>query len=285
MWWKIILFIILGLAVLIAGALFYGAYRWQTATEEMHKNLAAARLSISPRIFDTNELEGLPAPVQRYFRAALTSGQPMISVVNLEQTGIFNMSESGKQWKPFTATQQFITQRPGFDWEARVMMMPGVAVRVHDAYIAGVGILHASLFGLFTMAHQRGTPEAAQCELLRFFAEAVWYPTALLPSQGVHWEVVDDTAARATLRDGATTVTLLFRFGGDSLIESVRAEARGRTIPGTTIPIPWECRLSSHELRDGMRIPLEGEAAYLLPEGPKSYYRGRVTKLSYEFAQ
>ena len=285
MCWKIILFIILGLAVLIAGALFYGAYRWQTATEEMHKNLAAARLSISPRIFDTNELEGLPAPVQRYFRAALTSGQPMISVVNLEQTGIFNMSESGKQWKPFTATQQFITQRPGFDWEARVMMMPGVAVRVHDAYIAGVGILHASLFGLFSMANQRGTPEAAQGELLRFFAEVVWHPTALLPSQGVQWEAVNDTSAKATLKDGATTVTLLFRFGHDSLIESVRAEARGRTIPGTTIPIPWECRLSSYEPRDGMRIPLEGEAADLLPEGPKSYFRGRVTKLSYEFAQ
>ena len=280
-----ILFISLGLAVIIAVALFYGARRWQTATDEMHKNLAAARLLISPKLYDTNELEGLPAPVQRYFRVALTKGQPMISMVNLEQIGTFNMSETGEQWKPFTATQRFITQRPGFDWEARIVMMPGVAVRVHDAYIAGVGILHASLFGLFTMANQRGTPEAAQGELLRFFAEAVWYPTALLPSQGVHWEAVDDTSARAILKDGETTVMLLFRFGGDSLIESVRAEARGRTIPGTTIPIPWEGRFSNYELREGMRIPLEGEVAWILPEGPKCYFRGRVTKLSYEFAQ
>ena len=164
-------------------------------------------------------------------------------------------------------------------------MMPGITVRVHDAYIAGTGILHASLFGLFSMANQRGTPEAAQGELLRFFAEAVWYPTALLPSQGVHWEAVDDTSARAILKDGETTVMLLFRFGGDSLIESVRAEARGRTIPGTTIPIPWEGRFSNYELREGMRIPLEGEIAWILPKGPKCYFRGRVTKLSYEFAQ
>ena len=280
-----ILFISLGLAVIIAVALFYGARRWQTATDEMHKNLAAACLPIERKTYDADELEGLPAPVQRYFRAVLKDGQPLISAVSLEQIGTFNMSEAGEQWKPFTATQRVITQRPGFDWEARVMMMPGVAVRVHDAYIAGVGILHASLFGLFTMANQRGTPEAVQGELLRFFAEAVWYPTALLPSQGVHWEAVDDTSAKSTLKDGETTVMLLFRFGGDSLIESVRAEARGRTIPGTTIPIPWEGRFSNYELREGMRIPLEGEIAWILPKGPKCYFRGRVTKLSYEFAQ
>ncbi len=282
---KMILFISLGLAVLIAVALFYGARRWQTAMDEMHKNLDAARLRIKPKTYDVKELERLPAPVQRYFRAALTSGQLIISVVNLEQTGTFNMSETGEQWRPFSATQQVITQRPGFDWEARVMMMPGIAVRVHDAYIEGVGILHASLFGLVSLANQRGTPEAAQGELLRFFAEAAWYPTALLPSQGVQWEAVNDTSAKATLRDGETIATLLFRFGHDSLIESVRAETRGRTVAGTTISIPWECRLSSYELRDGMHIPLEGEAAYLLPEGPKSYFRGRVTRLSYEFAQ
>ena len=39
--------------------------------------------------------------------------------------------------------------------------------------------------------------EVAQGELMRFFAEAAWYPTALLPSQGVRWQAVDDTSARA----------------------------------------------------------------------------------------
>jgi hypothetical protein len=34
----------------------------------------------------------------------------------------------------------------------------------------------------------RGTTEIAQGEL---FSETLWYPTALLPSQGIHWEVED----------------------------------------------------------------------------------------------
>lgn len=34
-----------------------------------------------------------------------------------------------------------------------------------------------------------------------------------------------------------------------------------------------------------MRVPMEAEVAWLLPEGPLPYWRGRITKLSYEFAQ
>ncbi|WP_247216950.1 DUF6544 family protein [Synechococcus sp. C9] len=283
--WKMILLVILRLLVIITVALLYGISRWQSSTREMHEKLEAARLPIEPRVYDSTELNGLPAPVQRYFRAVLKDGQPMVLAVSVEHTGTFNMSETGEQWRSFTSTQRVITRRPGFDWEARVAMMPGLTVRVHDAYIAGEGILHASLFGLVSLVNLRGTPEVAQGELMRFFAETAWYPTALLPSQGVQWEPVNDASAKATLKDGETTLTMLFRFNEDGLIASMRAEARGRTVAGAVIPTPWEGRWSNYKLRDGMLIPLEGEVAWILPEGPKPYWRGGITRLSYEFTQ
>jgi len=282
---KTILLVILGLVVMIAGTLAYGMLRWQSATQAMQAKLEAAQRPSGPKVYRANELNNLPAPVQRYFHAVLTDGQPIIAAVSMEHTGTFNMSESGEQWRPFTATQRVITQRPGFDWEARIAMMPGLPVRVHDAYIAGEGILHASLFGLVSMANLRGTPAMAQGELLRFFAEAAWYPTALLPSQGVQWTVIDNTSARATLKDGETSVTLLFRFHENGLIESVRAEARGRTVAGMVIPTAWEGHWNHYALRDGMQIPLEGEVAWMLPAGSKTYWRGRITNVSYTFVQ
>lgn len=39
-------------------------------------------------------------------------------------------------------------------------------------------------------------------------------------------------SAKARLKDGETAVTLLFRFDENGLIESVRAEARGRAVAG-----------------------------------------------------
>ena len=196
------------------------------------------------------------------------------------------MSETSEQWKPFTSKQRVITRRPGFDWDARIMILPGVPVLIHDAYIAGSGLLRGAILGLVPVVDIADTPELAQGELLRFFAEAAWYPTALLPSQGVRWEAVDATSARATLTDGTLAVTLLIRFNEVGLIETARAEARGRGITdGKMAFAPWQCRFWNYTVRDGMRIPLEGEVAWLLPGDTKLYYRGTTTSLVYEFAK
>ena len=284
MWKRIVLFI-LGLAATSAAAVVYGSYRWRAATTELLSSLEAGRAMIKPPIYLASELVELPSSVQRYFRTVLTDGQPMIAAVHLQHTGTFNMSVTKEQWKPFSSTQRVIIRRPGFDWEARIAMMPGLKVRVHDAYIVGEGILHASLFGLVSVAKQRGTPDAAHGELLRFFAEAAWYPTALLPSAGVRWVAADDRSATATMKDGDTAVTLLFRFNADGLIASVRAEARGAFIDGVSIPTPWECSFSSYEQHDGMCIPMVGEVAWMFPNGPQFYWRGRTTSIIYEFSQ
>lgn len=283
MWLKVTAIIVLVLTACLAAAVIYGARSWDAETRDLRTQLEAARVPIQPRIFDVRELDGLPAPVQRYFRLALKEGQPLVAAASVEHVGTFIVSEAAEQWRPFTSTQRVITRRPGFDWDARISMMPGISVHVHDAYVAGEGILHAALFGLVTLANMRGTPEAAQGELVRFYAEAVWYPTALLPSQGVRWEAVDETSAKATMQDGDVSLTLLFRFSDSGLIGSVRAEARGRVVSGALIPTPWEGRVWRYELRDGMHVPMEAEVAWVFAEGPKPYWRGRITTLSYEF--
>lgn len=37
--------------------------------------------------------------------------------------------------------------------------------------------------------------------------------------------------------------------------------------------------------RSGMQVPLDGEVAWLLPQGERPYWRGRITKIEYEFAR
>jgi hypothetical protein len=177
-----------------------------------------------------------------------------------------------------------VTRRPGFVWDARVAILPGIAVHVHDAYIAGVGLLKPSLLGLYALADLHGEGEIARGELLRYFAKAAWYPTALLPSQGVRWDAVDDRSAKATLADSALSVTMRVEFDGAGLIESTFVEARGATIGKAIVQTPWECRVSNYRERDGMRVPSAGEAAWLHPQGRRPYWRGTIASASYEFA-
>jgi hypothetical protein len=280
-----VLLIIFSPAVLFVGAWLYGARRWNAETRALRARLDAARMPVQPRSVDFRELEGLPAPVGRYFRLVLNEGQPMVSGVRVRHTGTFNMGESTDQWKPFTSDQVVVTHRPGFDWNARVTMMAGLPVRVHDAYIDGEGVLRASVLGLFPVADMRGTGDVAEGELMRFFAEAAWYPTALLPSQGVCWEAAGDRSAYATLDEGGHAIRMLFTFDVLGLIETVHAEARGRSVGGAIVPTPWQGRFWNYEKRGGMLVPMDGEVAWLPPEDEKPYWRGHIAEISHEFAR
>ncbi len=281
---RIALLIAVGLVAVGVVAITIGAARWRTRTAMLQQRLDAARVRIEPRSYDVRELEGLPEPVQRFFKAVLTDGQPLVAGVRLSHAGTFNMGTTSDQWKPFTSTQRVVTRRPGFVWDGRISMLPGLNVRVHDVYVAGEGVLHATLFGLITMARAEGTRELAEGELMRFFAEAAWYPTALLPSQGVTWQAADAASARATLSDGDAAITLTFRFDNEGLLRSVAADARGRTVGSAVIPTPWEGRWDEYGTRDGMRVPLRGEVAWLLPEGRQPYWRGSLQTIEFEFA-
>ncbi|MDP2835118.1 MAG: hypothetical protein Q8Q28_17810 [Pseudomonadota bacterium] len=277
------------LGVTAVGLSVYGAKRWTDTTRTLTSRLEAARISENVRPpplarFDSRELEGLPAPVQRYFRAVLKEGQPIIAAATVELAGTINLSATDEQWKPFRSRQRVVTRRPGFLWDAQVSLLPGVAVRVVDSYIAGEGLLRAAVLGLFTVADVHGGGEIARGEFMRFFAEAAWYPTALLPSQGVRWEAVDAASANATIVDGPLTLTLLFRFSAAGLIDSFRAEARGAGVGKEMVMVPWEGSFSNYRVLDGMTVPFTGEVAWVRPEGRKPYFHGAITLLTYAFS-
>jgi hypothetical protein len=284
MWIKIISFGIPLIIVIIGGVLVYGSLRWRNVTDSRVAQLEAS--SVAPRIliYSEAELEGLPDPVKRYFRAVLPDGQPIVTRVRLTQDGEFLMREAEDGWRPFTATQDFTTRPPGFLWDARVKMVPGLSVYVHDAYIAGTGMLHGEILGLIPVVDYAGTPEAAEGELLRYLAEAAWFPTALLPSQGVQWTAIDDSSARATLTDGKTTVSLDFHFNADGEITRAFAASRPREVDGEAHPTPWVCSYADYEERDGMRVPTRGAVEWRLEDRRLPYWRGRVLEITYEYA-
>jgi hypothetical protein len=273
-----------GIGALAAAALVAGPVRWQAGTRRLRSRLEAGRVPVYPSRVQFSELEGLPEPVARYFRVVLRDGQPMIAGLRVRHRGTFNMGRGTDWWRPFSSEQRVIVRRPGFDWNARVRMLPGLPVFVHDAYVGGEGILQASVLGLLPVVYMRGSGAIAEGELMRFFAEAAWYPTALLPSQGVRWEAVDGHSARATLSDGPIVLSLLFTFDADGHLAGVRADARGYAEGSRIIPMPWEGRFWDHAQRDGMVVPLQGEVAWLLPGGRKPYWRGRLTAIAYEYA-
>ncbi|MGA1411773.1 MAG: DUF6920 family protein [Prochlorotrichaceae cyanobacterium] len=278
-----LLLILLGLL----GVEVYGHWQWQQKTIRIHNRLVAQTVYTTPqgpKRVDFAELEDLPFVVQRYLREALTDGQPLITQVQAEHQGQFNLGGATQRWFPFTSQQRVMIQPPGFLWDAQISPIPGIAqVLVHDAYIGGEGILTASLGGWISMMKIQARGAISQGELQRFLAEALWYPTALLPSQGVKWIALDETTAQVILRDGLIIITMTVYFNAQGLVDRVQVEDRVRAVGDRFIPTPWEGRFWDYQRWGQMLIPLQGEVAWLLPEGRCPYWRGTLTSVDYTF--
>lgn len=275
----------LGVAAAGAGAVAWGEARWRSASNRATTDLFAPTRT-EPRSVDfARELSGLPPIVVRYFRAALRDGQPMIARAHVTWGGEFNMGKPGRDnWRPFTAEQDFNPAAPGFIWNARIRFAPGVPVLVRDSFVVDRASMRGAISGLIPVVNAAASPELASGALQRYLGEAVWLPTALLPSQGVSWSPMDDTRARATLTAGATTVSLEFTFNNDGRPTTVFTPERMMDDgSGHPVPRPWEARMLSFRQQDGMMIPDRAVALWHLPGGDFEYWRGGPEGGAYQF--
>jgi len=265
----------------VGGAVALGSWAWNRTTSRLVGRLkdAAPATANEPVVFDVARLEGLPPPVARYFTFALPPGQRIIAGVHLRFTGTFAAKPNA--WAPFTAEQNVRATPPGFVWDARIAMMPVVPVRVRDSYVGGAGAMRGAAAAVIPVVNQHDTPEMAAASLQRFLAEAVWYPTALLPREGLSWSAIDDTTARVTLTDGPTTVSLDVTVGARGEIERV-STMRYRDVKGTPVLTLWVGHHADYQRVGGMMIPTSGEVAWVTPTGSEPYWRGRLLAATFE---
>jgi hypothetical protein len=285
-----------GLLATGALAVLAGGMSWQRASERAAARLTrgadarAAERGAATAAFWYAELGELPPPVVRYFMFALRDGQPRVRAARLRWIGEFRTSPTAR-WMPFTAEQSVTVDPPGFTWDAAMRMAPGVTIRVRDGYDGGEASMLARLGGLVTMVDQRGTTTLAEGALLRWLGEAVWLPTALLPTPpgpahastgGVRWEAIDDGSARLVLVDRGHRVEATLHVAPSGAITRVEA-MRWRDVDGTGVPTPFEGTYGDWERRDGMMVPTTSEVAWLLPAGRFAYWRGRLSGVEYRY--
>ena len=287
-WLAVTLAVVGAVAAAMALVLWGGAGRWRAESTDLQNALADAASPVANEAVDFAELDllGLPDPVLRYFRWALTDGQPRILTARILQQGEFLLRPEEQGWARFSAMQVFSADPPGFVWDARIQMAPLVSVRVRDAYAANRGGMVAKVLSVVTVMDEGGRSELDEASLQRFLAEAVWIPTALLPSENLIWSAIDDRRALATLTDprSGTVASLQFRFGERGEIVGVYTPGRYREVDGEYELAAWAGSFRSYEEHKGMMIPIEGEVEWQLPNSALPYWKGRLVEVEYEFS-
>ncbi len=130
-------------------------------------------------VFRDDELIGLPAPVQRYFRAAIAPSTPLALAARLEMHGSIKI---GGRWLPFRATEVVAPQR-GFVWSARVS---GGLFAGSDQYDSGLGATRWKILGLIPVVQADGphgpAPRAGGYRQRCFPATASTGPPRTIPT-------------------------------------------------------------------------------------------------------
>jgi hypothetical protein len=220
--------------------------------------------------------ESLPAPVARYLRLALPRVRS-VDRVRMQQVGSLRTEVNSDRWMRFTAEHTVAPPATGFVWNARVRIAPLLHVRVRDALIGGRGSGQVSLLSAFTVSNVSDTPEMNSGALHRFLAEAVWYPTALLPSPKLTWTKIDATRALATLTDHGNSVALEFRFADTGEVTAIFTPQRWGSFAEGYRQIPWEGHFRDYRDRGGVVVPTEGDVGWYMGDEWRAVWKGFIT--------
>jgi len=285
-------------------AWFFPHHGWHKETHDLmqtldeqdtdHSHITAGELK--------QALAKLPKVIQTWINAVLNHDLskyddnkdiPFARYLRVYQKGEFLLN--GK-YINFTATQEFSTrsQFAGFVWDANMIMMDCIGlelpIHVRDAYVSGMGMLKAQMpFGLPIM-RMEDTPDLNEGELLRWCAEAVMFPLALIwmtksgeENNALKWHAVDENAATLEFNHNGTNATLHFNFDPKThLVTSIHC-MRPRMNGALSERAHWVGYCYEYERRGGMSVPTKMECGWEVDREKEVelYFKGKNESFIY----
>jgi hypothetical protein len=213
--------------------------------------------------------------LERIRRYAMPDGPFECRGTWLRQVGEMRFAP-GRRWMPFTAEQWFEGSGIGFRWKAWMRMMRFVPTRVIDSFDRGRGMMTASVLGFVPIARSRGRA-TDRGEAMRTLAELPWHPFAFRGAVSLAWEITNAEKLRATFDDGRTKAAVEFDVDGEGRVLGASAFSRPRIVGKSRVETGWSGSFGEYGAFDCLRVPSTAEASWNLPEGPFTYWRGRIT--------
>jgi hypothetical protein len=270
------------LITLVAVILIYrGQTNWAEYVDAMVQGTKTTE-SQQVKYVNFDEVNTLPDPLKKYFRLVLKNGSPIIRRCIIFQVGGFRAKPELTEWSRMEARQYFSSHPRGFVWNSSISVAPGISIKVCDSYIDGKGEMKGNLLSTFTFIDEKNKKELNEGALQRYLAESVWFPTALLPSQGVTWEIIAKNKAKATISDSSTTVSLDFEFSDTGEIISVYTPSRYREVSGRYESTPWNGKYSNYIDFKGYLIPQKAEVEWQLKDKVYPYWKATLKEIIYD---
>lgn len=263
----VILLSFVGLAALAACA-GWRRRRFLARIGELRREIEAVSRPAEQRV-------DLPEAVAELARR-LGASPAASATVRFTQAGEMSLAP-GRPPTPFVAEQTVAVGVVGFVWQAR---FPKMATDVVDSLVGDAAGLEARVVGAVRVARAASSDAVWRGEAMRYLAELVWNPDAILFNRALDWRVLD--RHRIVVETGAEErrceVSFLLDEAGD--IFRVEADDRPRLVGDKITPTPWFGRLGEWSVVEGRRVPLSAEVGWIVDASEFVYWRGKITNWS-----
>jgi hypothetical protein len=256
----------------------FGQFHFSKRVSKEVNDLVAAS-SPGREVITEAKAAALPHPVQTWLRKSNVIGKPIPKSVHLFQKGTLRMDQKSK-WQPFEAEQYFTIKPPGFVWDATIHSDKLIDVRGRDKYERGRGNMLIKAASLIPIANASGK-EIDQGTLVRYMAEIIWFPQAVV-SDNITWQAVDSTHAIATMSYNNVTASGTYTFDRNGLPVGFEAKRFG-LFDGKYAKETWSVTTSRHEFVDGVPIGKDSKVTWKLKTGEFDWLRLVVVDIEFRY--
>lgn len=204
---------------------------------------------------------GLPAPVARFYRDLYgeTVPVPASAVLSGEATLRLRGVTVPARWRFVHDVGDAYRHEIDVTWFGRPVL------RVDERYVGGRGVMRLP-FGT------ESGPAVDQGAALALWAEAVWFPSALVADPRVRWSEVDDETALLRVPVGDGHATLVARFDPDT---GALATLEGMRYKGAaaTAKTLWIARVAAWGEVDGQPTAVRTQVRWLDEARPWADFR------------
>lgn len=220
--------------------------------------------------------DGLPAPVDRFYRTVYGGEIPVIGTVVIKGRAVIS---------PFGVKMpaRFIfIHNAGTDYrhyiEATWFGLP--IMKVNERYLDGKGLFELPIFG--TIDNDASTNQAAN---LAIWAEAAWFPSIWITDPRAHWEPIDDNAALLFVPFGDEQENFVMRFNPETGLLDTMEAMRFRDSGDDAKKVLWITKSVEGKKVEGTNLDAVGTVTWLDQGKPWAVFTLEELKYNVEVSE
>jgi hypothetical protein len=259
---------LIALVGVVFGFLAQGPVSLRAAYERDVDRALAQNAPVEP--VRDEDLAHLPAPVQRYLRAAGVVGQPRVRNFYVRMHGRIRSGRNAR-WMPIAAEQYNVVADP-----ARLFYFTGsmftIPVQGYHRYVGPSATMTVKAAALVPVVRVSGN-EMSQGETVTMLNDMCVMAPATLIVPAITWESVDDRTARASFTNAGHTIRAELNFDETGELRNFWSDDRYQTSPdGTRVKnVPWSTPLGRSRSFGSVRLASGGEGRWHESGGDYAY--------------